>query len=116
MPLNTPRRAAQEARSDDNEMATDNAVSALGALLAHHSDVLDGDALAAAWVAGLPIKGDAVEAVRAHAQLVALLEVRRGATGGGGWRRVCLPHLFWGGRGGQRGAEGGVLLRATACV
>jgi hypothetical protein len=64
-------------------MATDNATSALGALLQHHSDVLDGDAMAGAWVAALPIKGDAVEAVRAHAQLVAMLEV--GGRGRGAW-------------------------------
>jgi hypothetical protein len=63
-------------------MATDNATSALGALLQHHGDVLDGDAAGAAWVAALPIKGDAVEAVRAHAQLVAMLEVGRRL---GGW-------------------------------
>lgn len=56
-------------------MATDNAISTLGLLLQHHSDVLDGEAMAAAWVAALPIKGDAVEGVRAHAQLVAMLEV-----------------------------------------
>jgi len=56
-------------------MATDNAISALGLLLQHHSDVLDADAMGTAWVAALPIKADAVEAVRAHAQLVAMLEV-----------------------------------------
>jgi hypothetical protein len=75
-------------------MATDNAVSALGALLQHHAAALDADAAAAAWVAALPIKGDAVEAVRAHAQLVAMLEVGRRLLGGraglgGGW--------LWGG-------------------
>jgi hypothetical protein len=33
--------ALQDAKSDDNELATDNALSALAALLEHHSDVLD---------------------------------------------------------------------------
>jgi hypothetical protein len=59
-------------------MATDNAIAALGALLQHHAPALDADALGAAWVAALPIKGDAVEAVRAHKQLVAMMEVRAG--------------------------------------
>lgn len=31
----------QDAKSDDNELATDNALSALAALLEHHGDVLD---------------------------------------------------------------------------
>jgi hypothetical protein len=31
----------QDAKSDDNELATDNALSALAALLEHHADVLD---------------------------------------------------------------------------
>jgi hypothetical protein len=31
----------QDAKSDDNELATDNALSALVALLEHHADVLD---------------------------------------------------------------------------
>ena len=80
-----------EAKSDDNEMATDNAISALGALLAHHSDVLDGDAVAAAWVAALPVKADAVEATRAHAQLVAALEAQDARVLGAGGKHV--PHI-----------------------
>lgn len=62
-------------------MATDNAVAALGALLEHHSDVLDGGALGEAWVGALPIKADKVEAVKVHEQLLRLVEVRRGAGG-----------------------------------
>lgn len=79
------------ARDDDNEMATDNAISALGSLLQHHSDVLDGEAVAAAWVGALPIKGDAVEAVRAHAQLVAMLESQDVRVLGAGGKHI--PHL-----------------------
>ncbi|KIY96398.1 hypothetical protein MNEG_11566 [Monoraphidium neglectum] len=73
-------------------MATDNAISALGALLQHHSDVLDGGAVAAAWVAALPIKGDAVEGVRAHAQLVAMMEAQDVRVLGAGGKHI--PHLI----------------------
>lgn len=57
--LHTPRR------NDDNDMATDNAVSALGRLLLHHGPALgpDGGAAAAGlWVSNLPLKADTVEA------------------------------------------------------
>ncbi|KAI8476174.1 MAG: armadillo-type protein [Monoraphidium minutum] len=80
-----------DARGDDNEMATDNAVSALGLLLQHHADALDGAAVGAAWVAALPIKGDAVEGVRAHAQLVAMMEAQDPRVLGAGGKHI--PHL-----------------------
>jgi hypothetical protein len=67
-----------DARNDDNEMATDNAISALGALMEHHSDVLDGMALGEAWVGALPVKADAVEACKNHDMLLRLVEVRWG--------------------------------------
>ncbi len=52
-------------RNEDNDMATDNAVAALGRVLAHHAEALgpDGGAAAATlWVQSLPLKADAVEA------------------------------------------------------
>ena len=70
---------AAEARSDDNEMATDNAISALAALMEHHSDVLDGMALGDMWVGSLPVKADAVEACKNHDLLLRLMEVSREA-------------------------------------
>jgi hypothetical protein len=39
-PPQTPS-CLQECKSDDNEMATDNALSTLAALLEHHKDTLD---------------------------------------------------------------------------
>jgi hypothetical protein len=70
-------------------MATDNAASALGRILEHHGDAVDGAAVAAAWVAALPLKADTVEALPMHDLLVRLLEV--GARAGRGpWLCTCL--------------------------
>lgn len=63
-----------EARSEDNEMASDNAVSALGKLLEFHSDVVDGAAVASSWVNYLPLTADAIEAQSQHEMLVKLME------------------------------------------
>ncbi|KAG2489783.1 hypothetical protein HYH03_011733 [Edaphochlamys debaryana] len=68
---------APDARSDDNDMATDNTIAALGRILKHHAEALgaDGGAAAAAlWVGSLPLKSDAVEATAMHEQLVAMCE------------------------------------------
>jgi hypothetical protein len=69
-------------------MATDNAVSALGRLMEHHSEALGENALAVAdaWVAALPLKVDTMEASAMHELLVRLLEVRvRLVQGPGAW-------------------------------
>jgi len=68
--------SAPGAKDDDNEMATDNAVSALGRILEFHGDAVDGAMVAGAWLGALPLTGDAVEAVVQHAFLVRLLEAR----------------------------------------
>ncbi|KAF8055485.1 IPO5 [Scenedesmus sp. PABB004] len=65
-----------DAKSDEHEMATDNALAALAALLEHHGDVLDGAAMAELLVGGLPLTSDAVEAAKVHEFLVRRLEAQ----------------------------------------
>lgn len=43
-------------------MCHDNAVSTLGKLWEHHSELMDVGAVAAVWVAALPLLSDAIEA------------------------------------------------------
>ncbi|KXZ45960.1 hypothetical protein GPECTOR_49g544 [Gonium pectorale] len=72
---------APDAKSEDNDMATDNAVAALGRVLAHHAEALgpDGGAgLATLWLSMLPLKVDAVEATAMHEQLVHMCEAQDG--------------------------------------
>uniref|UniRef100_A0A7R9V0M6 TOG domain-containing protein n=1 Tax=Chlamydomonas euryale TaxID=1486919 RepID=A0A7R9V0M6_9CHLO len=64
------------AKEEDNEMATDNAVSTLGKILEFHSDAVDAAAVAAAWLGALPLTADHVEAQSQHELLVRLLEAR----------------------------------------
>ncbi|KAK9810031.1 hypothetical protein WJX72_003666 [[Myrmecia] bisecta] len=66
--------SAPNARSDDDEMATDNAISSLGKILEHHPSMVDGAALGATWVNSLPLTSDVVEAKAVHAQLVRFIE------------------------------------------
>jgi len=69
--------AAPDARDDDNELATDNAIGALGKILAHQAGGgPEGAALAGTWLAALPVLGDAVEAQAVHEQLVAMCEAQ----------------------------------------
>ncbi|KAG2431232.1 hypothetical protein HXX76_009760 [Chlamydomonas incerta] len=66
-----------EAKSEDNDMATDNAVAALGRVLSHHPEALGPDggaAYAQLWLGSLPLKADAVEATAMHEQLVVMCE------------------------------------------
>eukprot|EP00879_Flechtneria_rotunda_P021574 GHRR01022737.1.p1 GENE.GHRR01022737.1~~GHRR01022737.1.p1 ORF type:complete len:295 (+),score=116.76 GHRR01022737.1:93-977(+) len=67
---------AQDCKSDDNEMATDNALSALAAMLEYHSDALDAVQMADLLVAGLPLKCDAVESQKVNDVLVRLMETQ----------------------------------------
>eukprot|EP00736_Rhodelphis_marinus_P007337 Rmarinus@m.1215 len=64
----------QEARSDSNEMATDNAISALGKICEFQADVVEAGSLWPTWLAYLPCKGDIIEARIVHAQLVTMVE------------------------------------------
>lgn len=61
-----------DARSEENEFATDNAVSALAKLLRHCGDAVGADAprLWNSWVRALPIRSDETEAFFCHALLV----------------------------------------------
>jgi hypothetical protein len=85
-----------DARSEDNEFATDNAVSALVKLAKFRGAAVDGEAIMRAALEYLPIRGDAVEARLVHGWLVAGL-------------RDMDP--LWAGAGGARGKE---LLSALA--
>jgi hypothetical protein len=62
-----------DARSEDNECATDNAIAALGNIVAYHADSIDNKAVPTAWVNALPVKGDAVEAQKQHELLAKLV-------------------------------------------
>ena len=69
-----------QARSSDYEMATENAVSALGkfcefqSVAVDASGIVDTAGLMAFWLSQLPIKADKTEAKVAHGQLCRLLE------------------------------------------
>lgn len=61
---------------DDNEMATENAIAALGKVLEYCSDAIDSAAVASSWLQALPLTADAVEAVEQHELLAKLLATR----------------------------------------
>ncbi|BDA40930.1 Importin-5 [Coccomyxa sp. Obi] len=64
---------APDARGEDNEMATENAVAALGKVLEFHGSMIEGSAAAQSWdvwINSLPLVEDKVEARHVHAQLV----------------------------------------------
>lgn len=65
---------APDARTEDNAMATDNAVSTLGKIVQHHADTIDSAAALEVWVNALPLKADFAEAEVQHSMLVKLLE------------------------------------------
>ncbi|GFH17489.1 importin N-terminal domain-containing protein, partial [Haematococcus lacustris] len=67
---------ASNAKEEDNQLATDNALSALGKILEFHSDAIDSGAMTQAWLGGLPLLGDVVEAAVQHDLLARLLEAR----------------------------------------
>lgn len=62
-----------DVRGEDNEMATENAVAALGKVLEFHGSMIEGSAAAQSWdvwINSLPLLEDKVEARHVHAQLV----------------------------------------------
>eukprot|EP00897_Mesotaenium_endlicherianum_P006572 jgi/Mesen1/5943/ME000301S05074 len=63
-----------DARSSQNEMATDNAVSALGKICEHQQGSYDSGDVLAAYLGYLPLRGDTVEAKIVHAQLCSYVE------------------------------------------
>ncbi|MEW5314066.1 MAG: hypothetical protein WDW38_005590 [Sanguina aurantia] len=80
-----------DARNDDNEMCHDNAVSTLGKLWEHHSELMDVGAVAAVWVAALPLLSDAIEAQAMHEMLARMLEASDPRVLGP--NNAHLPHL-----------------------
>ncbi|PSC74524.1 ARM repeat-containing [Micractinium conductrix] len=62
-----------DARSDDNELCFDNAVSALGKVLEHQPAAIDA-AAGSLYVAQLPLKGDLIEAKAVHKQLLGFIQ------------------------------------------
>jgi importin-5 len=64
---------APDSRSEENETATDNAISSLGKLLEFHPEAVD-PALGALWLSYLPITADEIEARVVHAQLLRLVQ------------------------------------------
>lgn len=64
---------ATDARSEDNEMAYENAVSALGKVLEFHPECVEPH-MGSHYVAALPVKADTVEAKVVHAQLVRFIQ------------------------------------------
>eukprot|EP00898_Chlorokybus_atmophyticus_P005983 jgi/Chlat1/6386/Chrsp44S05759 len=63
-----------DARSGANEMATDNAVSAVGKICQYQRDATDVSKVIPAWLAYLPLRGDKVEAQLVHEQLTSMVE------------------------------------------
>lgn len=64
-------------REEENEMATENAIAALGRVLEHHGGAIEESAAAQSWnvwVSSLPVVEDKVEARYVHAQLVRHVE------------------------------------------
>ena len=64
-------------REEENEMATENAIAALGRTLENHGTVMEESAAAQSWnvwVNSLPVEEDKVEAKYVHAQLVRHVE------------------------------------------
>ncbi|EXC34494.1 hypothetical protein L484_019091 [Morus notabilis] len=62
------------ALKDENLMAYDNAVSALGKICVFHRDGIDAAQVVPAWLNCLPIKGDLIEAKVVHDQLCSMVE------------------------------------------
>jgi len=87
-----------DARGEDKESATDNAVASLARVAARHADALPPHAVAeiwAEWLAYLPLKADVAEAAVVHKELA---------------RHVIAGHV------GVLGAENGNLPRVVAVM
>lgn len=61
-------------RSSDDEMATDNAISAIGKMCEFQSDSFDVSQVLPTWLSYLPVKGDLMEAKLVHQQLCRMVE------------------------------------------
>lgn len=65
---------APGARSEENEAATDNVVSALGKAVEFHPDLPGAPVILEGLLAYLPMRGDTLEAMAVHDQLLRFLE------------------------------------------
>jgi len=83
--------ADAEARSEDNEMATDNAVAALGKVIEHWGAHLDAGPAAVAFLDYLPLSADEKEAHSTHARLQSLVEASHPAVLGA--NNANLPRI-----------------------
>jgi hypothetical protein len=73
-PMLVAMATAADAASEENELVTENAVSALGSIAATVSSGGEQAALVRLWLSKLPLREDEVEAKVVHEQLVALVE------------------------------------------
>lgn len=63
-----------DSRTDPNEMATDNAISALGKMLMYQAASVNPVEVGPIWLSYLPLTSDEVEAKAVHSQLTSLVE------------------------------------------
>jgi len=63
-----------QARSEDNGLATDNAISALGKVLMHHSDVIDMNNALSLFLSSQPLTMDFEEAIVVNKTLCSLIQ------------------------------------------
>eukprot|EP01024_Parvocaulis_polyphysoides_P034901 TRINITY_DN3090_c0_g2_i5.p1 TRINITY_DN3090_c0_g2~~TRINITY_DN3090_c0_g2_i5.p1 ORF type:complete len:431 (+),score=97.19 TRINITY_DN3090_c0_g2_i5:151-1293(+) len=61
--------------TEDNQLSTDNAISALGKIIKAHNSLLNGHDFVGTWLGSLPIVADAAEANAMHGQLVDMVEM-----------------------------------------
>ena len=66
--------SAPDAKHGDNEMPTDNAVSALGKIAEYRGELVDRKAVLGVWLKMLPLKGDIDEAKDTHERLCSMVE------------------------------------------
>ncbi|KAK3261462.1 Importin-5, partial [Cymbomonas tetramitiformis] len=80
-----------ESRTGDNEVATDNAVSALGKVIQYQRSAFDPTAAMSTWLSYLPVKGDKEEAQIVHEALVRMVETGDALLVGASQEN--LPHV-----------------------
>lgn len=82
----------QESRSKENEMATDNAISAIGKICEFQGGSMDMSQALQVWLGALPIRTDLAEALIAHEQLVRMVESQNRALLGN--NNESLPRII----------------------
>lgn len=64
----------EDARDEDNETVTDNAVSAMLKVMRHHPAAAPASKALPMWLRWLPLRGDEIEAKLVHDQLCDMVE------------------------------------------